>query len=329
VNDDTGGDFRVVKLAGTTGAEIWRHSIQGSGRALAVAFDGAGDVLASGSVGAAFFVTKLSGTDGAALWQRSPGRGEARALALASPGDVVVVAGLLAGDTTAADLGVVKLDSETGREVWQQRIDGTFPPEFEGDWANAVAIDDAGDVLAAGRVKNSGTGVDFTVVKLAGATGTVGPIRIVSCSSNADCDDRDPCTVEQCVSAGGCLSNPVQPFLPCRSTLYEERVENVLHQLPGLGEEAVGGPSVARWIRSLARRASGRIRQDRARRRPPSERRLEKTARLIAKLREIVFLERQKRTIAPEVAVRLIERLPCLHPSCCPYASPCVPPRRR
>ena len=41
------------------------------------------------------------------------------------------------------------------------------------DVANAVAIDAAGDVIAAGVIRNTGSDADFPVVKLNGTTGEV------------------------------------------------------------------------------------------------------------------------------------------------------------
>ena len=52
--------------------------------------------------------------------------------------------------------------------AWQTEIDGTAN-SF--DRVNSVAVDAAGDVIAGGSISNFGTGFDFAVVKLDGASG--------------------------------------------------------------------------------------------------------------------------------------------------------------
>ena len=56
----------------------------------------------------------------------------------------------------------------SGAWGWQTNINGTAN-DFE--LAFAVTVDARGDVVAAGSTVNTGTSYDFTVVKLAGATG--------------------------------------------------------------------------------------------------------------------------------------------------------------
>ena len=48
-NTDTGNDFTVVKLDGTSGAELWRQVIPGGG-ANAVTVDEDGNVVAAGAI---------------------------------------------------------------------------------------------------------------------------------------------------------------------------------------------------------------------------------------------------------------------------------------
>ncbi len=67
-------DFTVVKLAGATGAELWRKVTRGTASnsandALTVVVDGAGDVVAAGfltntDTNSDFTVIKVRGTDG-------------------------------------------------------------------------------------------------------------------------------------------------------------------------------------------------------------------------------------------------------------------------
>ena len=70
---------------------------------------------------------------------------------------------------TGADFTVIKFDGMSGTELWRKTINGTAN-DF--DTTFAVTVDAAGDVVAAGVIKNIGTGDDFIVVKLSGADGS-------------------------------------------------------------------------------------------------------------------------------------------------------------
>jgi hypothetical protein len=184
-NSATEVDWFVIKLAGATGTERWRAVVAGTAggddRAAAVAVDGAGDVVAAGSTfnadtGLDFTVVKWSGGSGAEQWRaviNGPINGEdqAQAVALDGAGDVVA-AGFTGNSGTGADFTAVKLSGPSGAEQWRALVDGAG----EGaDQANAVAVDAAGDVVAAGGISNTGTPLlprpDFTVVKRRGADG--------------------------------------------------------------------------------------------------------------------------------------------------------------
>jgi len=73
----------------------------------------------------------------------------------------------ITGNTTA--FTVIKFTGATGAERWRQVIPGTAAGFGR---ANAVAVDGNGDVVAAGAFSNPPGSSDFTVVKLAGASGT-------------------------------------------------------------------------------------------------------------------------------------------------------------
>src|SRR5262249_24245121 len=68
------------------------------------------------------------------------------------------------------DFFVIKLRGSDGTELWRQTINGTAN---DADFVAALVVDAAGDVLAAGSTINTGTGPDFTVVKLRGSDGAV------------------------------------------------------------------------------------------------------------------------------------------------------------
>jgi uncharacterized delta-60 repeat protein len=182
-NSSTLFDFTVIKLDGTSGAELWRQIINGTDglndRASAVAVDAAGDVVAGGFTFNSdplvdFTVVKLDGASGAELWRQvingtvtSASFDEARAVKVDAAGDVVA-AGVTENTGTQLDFIVVKFDGMSGGEVWRRVINGTANII---DLANALAVDDEGNVVAAGSTWNTGTGTDFTVIKLRGTDG--------------------------------------------------------------------------------------------------------------------------------------------------------------
>ncbi|MBI2151009.1 MAG: hypothetical protein HYU27_10470, partial [Acidobacteria bacterium] len=182
------GAFTVLKFEGASGAELWRHGIHGTSnssdeRPNAVAVDGGGNVVAAGAIwntGTAldFTVIKLDGETGAELWRQvidgaSSGNDWANQVTVDGAGNAVAV-----GQTNntvpnwsqdRADFTVIKFDGASGTELWRQVIDGAGNGD---DFALAVAVDAAGDVVSVGATKNNSAGDDdFIVVKLNGADG--------------------------------------------------------------------------------------------------------------------------------------------------------------
>jgi outer membrane protein assembly factor BamB len=101
-----------------------------------------------------FTVINLSEGDGTEIWRQvidtgDTGRANAVAAFLDGTGDFV------AGGTLTA----IRLAAADGSELWRAAIDGNT--------TSAVAVDGAGDVVAAGGIVN-----DFAVIKLNGADGT-------------------------------------------------------------------------------------------------------------------------------------------------------------
>ena len=322
--------FTVLKLAGADGVELWRAEM-GEGQA-GVALDDDGDVIACGTVGEQFVVTKRSGTDGSELWTRMVGPGEGYTVSVRAgeqvfAGGRLTVPGNLATPGDPGNFVVVRLDGQTGNELWRTVIDGTFNGQPEGDWVNALAVDAAGDVVAVGRTVNVHTGVDFTVVKLPGATGEVGPSAVVTCSVDAECDDGDPCTVEHCIVGEGCISGLAQAPLECRSTSFARSLHDIIFRIRSVDARQLGGRNHARKLLALVVKARQRVRRDGRRHAPPSDRALERTGRLLAKFRIGIFVARQRRAMNFSLAQSLTEHLPCLFPECCPYVSVCAPPR--
>ena len=182
-NVGTGEDFTVIKLDGVSGAERWRQVIDGPTHgqdvANSVAVDAAGDVVAAGwltTPGAAadFTVIKLDGVSGAERWRQvidGPAHRNdiAQAVTVDAAGDVVAAGGITFVSTFAASFTVLKLDGASGAERWRQVITKTSLVFDDVAWA--VAVDAAGDVVAAGSLNATSTSQTFTVLKVDGASG--------------------------------------------------------------------------------------------------------------------------------------------------------------
>jgi cysteine-rich repeat protein len=168
--------FLVVPHA----ARGWQARVTDSGTsaaaALAVAVDGAGDVLAGGYTGAGmagtqFAVVKLAGSTGQERWRRvllstdlTVTNAAMAVLVDRTTNDVVAVG------QTSADAGrqvtVVRLAATTGAILWRR----DFPGTLDGRRGAPAALDSAGDVVVVGMIVDTNK-PEFTIVKLTGATG--------------------------------------------------------------------------------------------------------------------------------------------------------------
>jgi len=181
-NATTHSDFAVIKVAGTTGAEIWRQLFNGTANGVdianAVTVDARGDVVAAGTIenrgsGSDFFVVKLAAASGAERWRQEiagtapAGVDQALAVAFDAAGNVIA-GGALENARPGSDFTVIKLAGQSGAELWRATLKGSADGF---DLAHAVAVDAAGDVLAAGGITSANTSLDLAVVKLDGASG--------------------------------------------------------------------------------------------------------------------------------------------------------------
>ena len=174
-------DLIVLKLAGSTGVEIWRYVITGSvdgidgDTAWAVAVDSAGDVYAGGRIYddavlgyADFFVVKLSGSNGSEIWRQkilsvAGHGGRVEAITLDHDGNVIPVGQAVTG-VGWCDWVVAKLDPTDGEELWRAVFD-----EGGCDKALAVSVDPSGDIVATG-----GRGLTlFVTMKFSGTDGSL------------------------------------------------------------------------------------------------------------------------------------------------------------
>jgi uncharacterized delta-60 repeat protein len=173
-NTDTDFEFTVAKFA-RDGTLLWEQALNGSANgddeAFSVAVDNQGNVLAAGytqntGTGYDFTVAKFA-RDGTLLWQQTlngtaNGFDAALSVAVDTQGNVLA-AGYIENTGTGPDFTVAKF-ARDGALLWEQTLNGSA--NFD-DVAFSVAVDNQGNVLAAGKTWNTGTGVDFTVVKFA------------------------------------------------------------------------------------------------------------------------------------------------------------------
>lgn len=180
-------DYLVIKYSGDIGAELWLNGYDGPAHredaAFALAVDNAGDVVVAGrthdGVQYDFGIGKFAGANGAPMWFANEPNRSGLSENLACGGFVQgkqAVAVDSAGNTVAVgcaynglnfDYQIVKF-SPRGSLVWRASYDG---PAGQDDWAFAVAVDAADDVIVTGRSTAQGSGFDYTTVKLAGSTG--------------------------------------------------------------------------------------------------------------------------------------------------------------
>jgi hypothetical protein len=104
-------------------------------------------------------------------WVVTPELGFAAEVTLTASGDI-----LSAGDSIgpdAFDFSVRLQTNADGTDLWHYQLDGSAPDlggSFN-DYAADLALDGAGNVVAAGSTRNTGTKQDLQVVKLGGADG--------------------------------------------------------------------------------------------------------------------------------------------------------------
>ena len=102
-------------------------------------------------------ICTLAWTTGASAWQatiKGSAGGDDRAIAVAvdAAGDAIA-AGVVWNKISRADFVVVKRARADGRELWRAVANGTANGD---DQANAVAVDQVGDVVAAAVIQGAG-----------------------------------------------------------------------------------------------------------------------------------------------------------------------------
>jgi hypothetical protein len=181
-NIETGADWTVVRLAGDTGDERWRHVVDGpahgSDVAEAIALEASGGVVVAGTLQAAaeswqVLVTRLDGATGVERWRRIAANDDAPipppvALTAAGNGDALLTSAETAG-VQEQNLLVARVAGNDGSEAWRRLLSGSAPGV---GWGDAIVERADGVVVVAGRTVNAGSGPDFTLATLASADGS-------------------------------------------------------------------------------------------------------------------------------------------------------------
>lgn len=168
----TGYDFATIKYD-SDGNEIWVRRYNGSGNGsdmpTAMAVDDSGNVCVTGCTDGTWafsaYVTVKYDSDGNLLWaQKYSGSGDstdvANDLAIDRWGNVYVT-GYSYGLGTHADYATIKYDPD-GNQLWVRRYND---PENHRDAANALTVDESGNVYVAGRSGSSTTNYDYVTIK--------------------------------------------------------------------------------------------------------------------------------------------------------------------
>jgi len=174
----------AIKLAGSTGQELWRRSYDSFGYVYSVfqstAIDSRGNVLVAGSSMDSghnydILAVKLDGATGQELWHRDvhgPAHNYDFAFAVATDGnDDVLVAGSTSNPigSFGSRFTIIKFAGLDGQELWRYTLLLPDPPY--NDVASSLAIDSFGDVIAVGSTFDRIGNTPFIVVKVSGATG--------------------------------------------------------------------------------------------------------------------------------------------------------------
>jgi hypothetical protein len=138
----------------------------GPGQAIAVAVDGSGDVVVTGSSmdtdSGSFldYVTIKYSGEGVPLWTNRYGPGQATAMAVDGSGNVFVTGNSDNDYATVAYSGA-------GVPLWTNRYNG---PGNDADFANGLAVDGSGNVVVTGYSYRSGhVNPDYATIKYSGA----------------------------------------------------------------------------------------------------------------------------------------------------------------
>ena len=176
----TNYDYATIKY-NSAGDTVWVRRYNGPGNgsdvADALAVDDSGNVyVTGGSIGSGThydYATIKYSPFGDTLWVRrynEPGNvvDVAYALAVDASGNVYVTGGSV-GSGIYTDYATIKYSS-SGDTLWVRRYNG---PGNSYDYADALVIDDSGNVYVTGDSYGSGTGYDYATIKYSSAGDTL------------------------------------------------------------------------------------------------------------------------------------------------------------
>ena len=171
-NKKTKVDFAVRAYSTNNGKLLWQDHFNGTkninDEATAIAATSS-QVFVAGLVrnkvtGADFAVRAYSAKTGKLLWQDQINGSKGfydRANAIAVLGTRVFVVGKLDNKSKNEDFTIRAYHTKTGKLLWQDQVNGTFPPGAV-DSAHAVAVKGS-QVYVAGKLDSKGSDYDFTI----------------------------------------------------------------------------------------------------------------------------------------------------------------------
>jgi len=173
-------DCYTAKYAAADGGLLWEQRSANCG-ASAVAVDGSCNVVVTGSSSGDFYTAKYAAANGALLWEKRYNNGtgnnydNAYAVAVDGSGNVVVTGRSAAGFHACCsepfyDWYTAKYAAADGALLWEKRYDG---PANSDDRAQAVAVDNSGNVVVTGYSENSSGISDYYTAKYAAANGAL------------------------------------------------------------------------------------------------------------------------------------------------------------
>lgn len=250
------------RLLSTSGVVAWRReACEANGaHAVALALDGAGNVVVAGNALGTFRLLKYSGATGAILWeQRFAGGGleKAHAMKAAATGDVLLMG---QSSTPSSEIWVAKHRGADGSLAWQQPIDAGAEVTPAG-----LAVDASGNAFVAGSYRSSRGDQDWHLARLAGSSGAVVWRKIYDTGGN---DTASALTVDAAgdvVVAGvsGGVIRTVRSASATGRTLWEAGDGAAGGQASAIRADASGNVfvtgSAAGGMRTLKYRADGTV----------------------------------------------------------------------
>lgn len=184
VTGNSAGDYLTVRYDAATGTQAWASTYSGEGagyeRPTAIAVDNQGSVYVTGSsegihTFADYATVSYDAATGQQQWVSRYDAGKdgfdhATAIAVDNRGGVYVTGGSqsMGGEEMdhTYDVVTIRYEASSGAQKWLARYDGN-----DLDFANAIAVDNAGGVYVTGRSETSSGGA-FNTLKYNAADGT-------------------------------------------------------------------------------------------------------------------------------------------------------------